>query len=94
MYIWYILLNSLLSSEFPIILDILIVNFNIQLLNHDIAELQILNLRGALVETIDLHQAGQVKWSPQGSISGGVYFVRLMINGQMFGAMQKVTYLK
>lgn len=70
------------------------VNFNIQLLNHDIAELQILNLRGALVETIDLHQAGQVKWSPQGSISGGVYFVRLMINGQMFGAMQKVTYLK
>jgi len=56
--------------------------------------LHIMNIRGGLVETIEVQQSGSISWEPSGSLAGGVYFARFMVKGTIVGALEKITYLK
>ncbi len=70
------------------------ISFAINLSTGDIGMLQILNIRGGLVETLVLEQSSTISWKPAGNLAGGVYFARIQVNGQMVGALEKITYLK
>ena len=70
------------------------ITFNIDMATGDNGVLQILNIRGGLVETLNLEKSGSVRWEPIGSLAGGVYFARFQVNGKVLGTLQKITYLK
>jgi len=70
------------------------INFDMQLSRGEAGMLQIMNVRGGLVETINIQRSGPVTWNPSGSVAGGVYFARFLINGQTVGRLEKITYLK
>jgi len=70
------------------------LNMDIQLHEGQFAELQIIDLRGAVVESLTINQSGVVEWQPGNRIAGGVYFIRLLENGKISGQLEKITYLK
>jgi len=70
------------------------VHLHVDLPPGHVAQLQILDLRGALVEGLVIEQPGEVTWRPEPWIPGGVYFVRLEAAGLPHGSIHKVTYLK
>ena len=70
------------------------ITFDLQLKSGATGLLQILDLRGGLVESIDLMGSGQVEWDPSVTVAGGVYFARLLVNGQEISSLTKITYLK
>jgi M6 family metalloprotease-like protein len=70
------------------------IKFDINLISGETGILQILNIRGGLVETMELQKSGSISWEPAGNQAGGVYFARLLMNGKVVGALKKVTYLK
>jgi len=70
------------------------IRFDIRMSMGDVGILQIMNIRGRLVESIELEQSGSMSWTPSGNLAGGVYFARYLINGKVIGALEKITYLK
>ena len=70
------------------------IAFDINLAAGDRGILQIMDIRGGLVETFNPQQSGSVIWEPSGSLAGGVYFARLQVNGKGAGTLEKITYLK
>ncbi|NQV30134.1 MAG: M6 family metalloprotease domain-containing protein [Candidatus Marinimicrobia bacterium] len=70
------------------------VNIDIQLHEGLWGELQIIDLRGAVLESHTINQSGVVEWQPGNRIAGGVYFIRFMENGEISGQLEKITYLK
>ena len=70
------------------------VNFRIELADNELGELQITDIRGAVVEHLRVNNSGLVSWQPANDISAGLYFVNLIVNGKAQGSWQKITYLK
>lgn len=70
------------------------ITFDVQLVSDATGILQIVDLRGALVKSIDLVGSGTVEWRPSATVSGGVYFVRLAVDDQVVSSLAKITYLK
>ena len=70
------------------------INIDIHLHDGLRGELQIIDLRGAIVESLAIHQSSLVAWQPENRIAGGVYFIRLIENGEISGQLTKITYLK
>ncbi len=70
------------------------IQFDINVSRGEHGILQILDIRGGLVETIEVQHSGSVKWVPSSNLAGGVYFASYMVNGRSVGMLEKVTYLK
>ena len=70
------------------------VNLNVHMLTGENGQIQILDLRGAVVEILEVNSSGLYKWHPSARHAGGVYFMRLLINGETAGQLKKLTYLK
>ena len=70
------------------------IQFDINVSTGEKGILHIMNIRGGLVETIEVQQSGSISWEPSGSLAGGVYFARFMVKGTIVGALEKITYLK
>ena len=70
------------------------IHLDIQLHDGLSGELQIIDLRGALVASLDVTKSGVVEWQPTNRVAGGVYFIRLLVNGEITGRLDKITYLK
>lgn len=70
------------------------INFAVQMEGEQVGMVQILDVRGALVETMAVQHTGVLTWHPSANTSGGIYFVQLLVDGQISGDLKKVTYLK
>ncbi len=70
------------------------VSFSVGLVAGERGDIQILDLRGAVVETLDVNASGNYQWQPGGRQPGGVYFIRFLVNGRVIGDLKKITYLK
>jgi len=70
------------------------IQFDINVSNGEMGILQIMNIRGGLVESMEVQQSGGISWKPSGSLAGGVYFARFLVNGKKAGTLEKITYLK
>ncbi|NQV14107.1 M6 family metalloprotease domain-containing protein [bacterium] len=70
------------------------INFQVYLMNSEKGQLQISDIRGALVNQIDVHRSGLVTWHPGNEQTAGLYFARLLIDGKTSNSWQKITYLK
>ena len=70
------------------------ITFDIQMSSGNAGNLQILDIRGALVETLQLESSGGLSWVPGANLPGGVSFARFQMNGKVVGPLKKITYLK
>ena len=70
------------------------VQFNVQLAGSQTGVLQIINLRGAMIASIQVSGSGLINWNPGSGIAGGVYFARLQVDGKFTQSLEKITYLK
>jgi len=70
------------------------ITFRVGLRADEQGELQIVDLRGTIVQSLAVFHQNQVTWIPTNNQSAGLYFVRLFVGGQIRGSWQKVTYLK
>ncbi|MBL7027756.1 MAG: M6 family metalloprotease domain-containing protein [Candidatus Marinimicrobia bacterium] len=70
------------------------IQFDINVSTGEMGFLQIMNIRGGLVESMEVQQSGSISWKPSGSLAGGVYFARFLVNGKRVGTLEKITYLK
>ncbi|MCF7823260.1 MAG: T9SS type A sorting domain-containing protein [Candidatus Marinimicrobia bacterium] len=70
------------------------IQLKVQLMDGEAGELWITDLRGATVDRISVSQSGSLTWKPRNQLSSGLYFVRLMVNGEARGSWQKITFLK
>ncbi|NQV14108.1 M6 family metalloprotease domain-containing protein [bacterium] len=70
------------------------IKFEILLSANEAAEVQITDIRGAVVDHISVSRSGLVTWKPAVNQAAGLYFVRLLIDGVAVGSWEKITYLK
>jgi M6 family metalloprotease-like protein len=70
------------------------ITFDLQISDDETGLLQIIDIRGGLVETLNIQHSGNVSWQPEAGLAGGVYFARLQVNGKFLGELHKITFLK
>jgi len=58
------------------------------------ASIEIYDISGAHVTTLDYGANDVIAWQPKSSLAGGVYLARMFINGKPGNSLQKITYLK
>ena len=56
--------------------------------------LDIFDIRGVRIASLDVPMNGELSWHPEAQIAGGLYFARLHVDGIASGSFRKVTYLK
>ncbi len=70
------------------------IQFDIKMSNGEMGILEILDIRGGLVESMQFSQSATYRWEPSEILAGGVYFARFQVNGKLVGPLEKITYLK
>ena len=70
------------------------IKFSLDVIAGSRATIEIYDLAGSRVSTLDLSGSGLHTWKPGATLAGGLYIARLYVDGIATPSMYKLTYLK